>query len=483
MAAAWLVLSAAFGITVFLHSSRSLVVASHDSVVSPTLSGHIVLHTGAVLPDLRVPSGTPIGVDVVLGKTQAASTEELVQRYAFIGSQPQGQVAAVEAAVRGLALSAALRGGVLALVPIGLWLLVGRARRAELLHAAAGRRGAAVLVGAGLLTVLVVQPWRTAGPGTDPEPTWTSLSEFAGTSLPEDLADVEVTTDVTTTESRRLVLGAIDTYRQSRTWYAAAAEVASGLAVRTPEPGETVAVLVSDRHDNVGMDLVARAIGDAGGATVVLDAGDDTSTGGSWEAFSLDSLDRAFADYTRYAVAGNHDHGTFVSDYLAELGWTHLEGEAVEGPGQAPIWGIDDPRSSGLGSWRDEPGATFAETEQLVADEVCAEETRVATMLVHDANLGREALRRGCVDLVLGGHLHVQSGPTGVEGENGEIGYTYTTGTTGGATYAIAVGAKPRRPAGVTLVTYRDGRPSGVQAVELQTTGSFVVGPWVALRY
>ena len=80
---------------------------------------------------------------------------------------------------------------------------------------------------------------------------------------------------------------------------------------------------------------------------------------------------------------------------------------------------------------------------------------------MHDANLGAAALERGCADLVVGGHTHVQAGPTRVVGENGATGYTYTTGTTGGAAYAIALGSKPRRPAGISLVTYRDGRPVG----------------------
>ena len=56
------------------------------------------------------------------------------------------------------------------------------------------------------------------------------------------------------------------------------AELAAQL--RQPEDGETVAVLVSDRHDNIGMDPVARKVADEAGATVLLDAGDDTSTGG-----------------------------------------------------------------------------------------------------------------------------------------------------------------------------------------------------------
>ena len=93
--------------------------------------------------------------------------------------------------------------------------------------------------------------------------------------------------------------------------------------------------------------------------------------------------------------------------------------------------------------------------------------------------MGDEALARGCADLVVGGHLHVQGGPTAVVGENDAVGYSYTNGTTGGAAYAIAVGAAIRRPAGITLLTYRDGRPVGVQAVLLDTTGTFTVGAYV----
>lgn len=105
-------------------------------------------------------------------------------------------------------------------------------------------------------------------------------------------------------------------------------------------------------------------------------------------------------------------------------------------------------------------------------------------MLVHDANLGAEALARGCVDLVVGGHLHVQEGPTLVIGEDGEDGYTFTTGTTGGAAYAIAIGSKIRRPAQVTLLTYdEDGSPVGLQAVLLQTNGRFDVDDYDELTY
>ena len=175
-------------------------------------------------------------------------------------------------------------------------------------------------------------------------------------------------------------------------------------------------------------------------------------------------------------MAGNHDHGSFVSEYLRDQGWITLNGDVVDGPGGSVITGVDDPRSSGLGNWRDESGLSFAEVGDRLADGVCDADERLATVLVHDADLADEVLRRGCADLVLGGHLHVQVGPTRVAGDNGRAGYSYTNGTTGGAAYAIAVGSKPRRPAEVTLVTYRDGRPAGLQPVVLQSDGRFVVG-------
>jgi hypothetical protein len=182
-------------------------------------------------------------------------------------------------------------------------------------------------------------------------------------------------------------------------------------------------------------------------------------------------------------VAGNHDHGSFVTDYLDGLGWNMLDAEVVEGPGGATLLGVDDPRSSGLGSWRDETGLSFDEVGSRLADAACASDERVGTILVHDANLADEALERGCADLVLAGHLHVQVGPVRVLGKDGQRGYSFTTGTTGGAAYAIAIGSKPRREATVTLVTYRDGRPVGLQPVVLQTNGTFEVENYQELRY
>jgi hypothetical protein len=487
----WVVLTLVCAAALFLHSSRTTTLASHDAVLRPDLSGHVVLLTGPVLPDVRVPTDSRIGVEVTLGKTDAASTEDLVDRYALIASQPEGPRARVQEVLADLAIESLVRAGALALLPIVVWLLIGRRRRSVLIERPRGRRRTVALLAlVGLIGVVALQPWDDDEDTLDREEGWESLATFLGPDvpIPTELQQVEVRGDVTTSQTRRLIESAVGTYRDGETFYREAAEAAADLDLRQPEDGETVVLLVSDRHDNIGMDRVARAVGDAAGAEAVFDAGDDTSTGSTWEAFSLDSLDAAFDDGpyadAKWAVTGNHDHGTFVGRYLADHGWTVLDGDAVDGPAGVRLLGVGDPRSSGLGSWRDESGLSFGEVADRLADAACAAQEdgdRISTVLVHDANMGDETLERGCADLVLGGHLHVQGGPTEVTADDGAVGYSYTTGTTGGAAYAIAVGAAVRRPAGISLVTYRDGRPVGVQAVTLGTTGDFTVDPYVEL--
>ncbi|ANH38288.1 hypothetical protein I601_1857 [Nocardioides dokdonensis FR1436] len=490
----------------FLSSEREVSLASHDSVVRPTLSGQVELRTGPVLPDLRIsarpPLGLPIGISVQLGKTEAASTGELAQRYALIASAPEGPEAKLRSAIVDMALDALLRGLVIGAVPVLVWVLLGQRRRRELLRRLPTPYGALVALLVLAMALGLWQPWTPADDAVaaaEDEREWVPLADFVGPGvpLPEEVEGVEIRADATTNQSRRLIESAINTYDKSQTFYAKAAEAAADLELRTPEEDEVVVTMVSDRHDNIQMDAVARAVGDTAGATGVLDGGDDTSTGASWEAFSLDSVSAAFDDVSRWGVAGNHDNGTFVADYLAKQGWKMLDGEVVEGPGGGTLLGVADPRSSGLGSWRDEGGLSFEEVGERLADAACEADEPIDTVLVHDANLASEALRRGCVELVVGGHLHVQEGPTpvvadtpaerrGDEADPGadtepRTGYRFTMGTTGGAAYAIALGSKIRREAQVSLITYRDGRPVGIQTVNLQTNGVWVVDDYIEL--
>lgn len=479
----WALTAFAVAVLLFLNSSTQVVIASHDAALRPTLDGEVVVNTGPVLPDLRLSAGTRLGVEVTLGKTEATSFDDLAQRYALLASQPQGQIDKAEDALVDLAVGSVLRGAAVGVVPIVAWFLVGRERRRDLWRRS--RRWRLAEFGLVLLLAGVVwwQPWEPDQATVKDQYPWMPLSEFlgAGVPLPASVADVEVRGDITTNQTRRLVESAISTFDQSKTFYDEAAKQAAKLDLHRASEDDTVVAVVSDRHDNIGMDRVARAIADAGGATAVYDLGDDTSTGRTWEAFSLDSVVSAFDGLPGFGVAGNHDSGSFVSSYLADHGWTMMDGSVLEGPDGVVLLGLDDPRSSGLGNWRDETGLSFVEVGARLSSVACESDERVTTMLVHDANLAADALAGGCVDLVLGGHTHVTYGPIAVTGTNGSIGYRFTTGTTGGAAYAIAIGSKPRRPAVVSLVTYRDGRPIGIQAVTLQTDGRFEVGEWTPI--
>jgi hypothetical protein len=486
---AWLVVALPAWLIIFFHSEAPMVVASHDASVSPTLDQHSRIEMGPYLPDFRLLNEQLIGVDIDFGKTNAHSATELVRRYSLLASRPEPEIRRIRQEVVALAWDSALRGAVVGLVPIGLWLLLGKRRRAELARPSPTR--ALVVAGVlGLVAIAAIEPWRSSGTRIQ-EDSWIPLRQAVPElQVPDELAHVEVQGGLLTTTTRKFISSAFDSFQKSTEFFEEIVDRADTIAgeLRRPESDEITAVLVSDRHDHISMDAVVRRVADLAGATVILDAGDDTSTGEPWEAFSLDSLDEAFEDYdARVAVAGNHDNGPFVSSYLKKLGWTHLEKEPVKPFGDVRFFGVDDPRTSGLGSWRDQAGPlSFHEVEERIADTTCKldeEDRRVATVLVHDANLGRTALARGCVDLVLAGHLHRQVGPDQVLGENGKIGYTYTNGTTGGAAYAIAIASKLRRQAEFTLVTYKDGRPVGLQPVKISPAGKFTVAPYIELDF
>ncbi len=489
----WLVVAAPAAGLLFLTGSRNTVIAGHDATVTPTLDGYATLDLGPYIPSFRIDSGSRVGAYLDLGATDLGSYDALIRRYAFIASRPDAQIDKVRATLTDLATDSMMLGGLVGLAGPGLVLLVGRRRWEEIAHPWSVHRavvaGAVVVLGLATAGASVAAIRDDSGPPVRVDD-WMPLREaLPDVAIPEEAEALEIDSGLLSQGTRRLVVSAVASYRKSLDFYQGLVDEAPALAeqLRLPEEDEVVGILVSDRHDNIGMDPVARAIADAGGATFLLDAGDDTSTGSSWEAFSLESLDEAFSDYDdRYAIAGNHDHGDFVTEQQRRLGFTTLKGEVIDGPGGTRLLGASDVRSSGLGSWRDEREVSFADQQNLLADLACehdAEGDRISTMLVHDANSGRIALERGCVDLVLAGHLHLQVGPNEVIGANGKKGYTYTTGTTGGAAYALAIGSKLRRDAQVTLVTYRDGRPAGVQPVTVRTNGDFVVSPYIPLTF
>ncbi len=484
--------------TTFLNGEREVVIGAHEAVVAPTVDSHAVLDFGPLLPRLRLPVDAPldIGVRIQLGDAEVGSLEQLVARDAIIASQPQGEIAAVRSAMVSIALDAALRGlgaGILAMLLVVLaWRAAGPERRLEIRRQLRhpGRRQSLL---AGATAVIVVAALALVAVPDRPRPDRTGWVPIRTVfpELPDDAAldTLQVSRGGSTEGGRALVEGALATYRESVDFYGQLAVDAAAVEVRQPEDGETTALVVTDRHDNIGMDPAARAIADRAGARTLIDLGDDTSTGGSWEGFSINSLAREFRGFDVIAVAGNHDSGVSVIDQMKDKGFTVLGGEPETIAGIRFIGG-SDPRSSGLtaGYTGNEPDniAAIGRQDEALTEAACAADKPASVAVVHSAASARELSRSGCVDLVLSGHLHRQVGPKEVvsgdaEGEEGRTTTTFTTGSTGGAVYAFALGSKLRRQAQVTIVTFSGGRPVGLQPVSFEPGGIIDVADYAPL--
>jgi len=468
----------------FRHSERQISIGAHHATVQPTFSGHATLDAGPLLPKLRLPIDEPlnIGLTIHLGDSDVQNLSELTARDAVIASQPRGEIEKVAEVVNDMAVDAALRGlgsGALAVIVLAVgWYAVGRERRDVLWRRAKnpsalqvlGTSGLVMIVGAALFLVVVPETDRSAVEPTQWRPLRAVYPEIPDEKI---LDNVEVSVGAAGRGSSAIVQGMLDTYRTSLKFYGELADKAEKVDVRRPRGSEKTALVVTDRHDNIGMDPVARAIGDRADISMLFDLGDDTSVGGRWEEFSLNSLAREFKNIPTVAVPGNHDHGSFVRKQMLEKGFTVLNNRP-ETVYDIRFIGGPDPRSSGLtggytGQATDNTEAIH-EQDELLTRRACAD-GRVSVALLHSSASARELTKSGCVDLVLTGHLHRQVGPNETTGANGRTTVSMSTGSTGGAVYAFALGSKLRRPAQVTVVTFDEGRPVGIQPVDITTGG------------
>jgi len=490
-----LLLGAAVSIQGFLTDTRPVTVGAHSGRVGPTADGWATLDLGGVLPALRIDADLPLwlGVRLDVTATEVSSLEEVVQSDAVIASAPAGEIGKVKSALIGMALVHAARGAGVALLT-GLlltvvWRRTGPARRARwwteirqgVRHPRLSLRPRPITVTVLVVLALVGVSLPVWNREPQPATAWEPLTTlFPGAASVQGLDQVQIADSAETRGAATLIQGAIDTYEASLDFYSRLADGVPAIAdqLRQPDENETVALLVSDRHDNIGMDATITAVAKAGGAGLLIDAGDDTSAGAAWETFSIDSLAEAAAGLEVVAVPGNHDFGGTVGVRMQERDFTVLAGEPVQVEG-IRFLGDADPRASSYTPTREAKDETIDEQADRLADVAC-EDGDVSTMVVHDPNSGLEAAERGCVDLVLSGHLHRQVGPDTVVGGGG-VATTFTNGTTGGAAFALALGSKLRRPAQMTLVTYRDGTPIGLQPIDISTGATFEVQPWQPL--
>src|SRR5690606_1919164 len=127
-----------------------------------------------------------------------------------------------------------------------------RALRRSWRHAS--RRQIFVAAGTGVVVVasvaLVLVPER---PPDDLGSGWVPLDSLVP-NLPGDpvLDQVQLADGSATRGGQALIEGALDTYRASVTFYGDLAKKAEDVVVRKPDEGQTTAIVVTDRHDNIG---------------------------------------------------------------------------------------------------------------------------------------------------------------------------------------------------------------------------------------
>ncbi|MEO6472543.1 MAG: metallophosphoesterase, partial [Aeromicrobium sp.] len=398
--------------TNFQHSSRDVVIGAHNATVRPSFDGFVTLDFGPVLPRMRIPSGQPLdlGVAIDLGDSQVSNLDQLAARDALIASQPEGEIAKVTSTVVAMARDASLRGlgaGVLAaLGAILVWSAVGPERRAALWVLGASKpnrrqiiRIMAIGVTASVSLVLVIVPHVTRSITDVTGDTWTKL-RFVVPTVPKDpiLDNVEVSQGAASKGGEALLEGAVKTYRASVEFYGKLAKVAGAVSVRVPKSGETTALVVTDRHDNIGMDKVARAIAGQARSTMLIDLGDDTSSGSKWEDFSINSLAKAFKGFTVVAVAGNHDTGPFIREEMRDSGFKVLVGKArtIEG---IRFLGSSDPRSSGLTagySGNEADSIKAIRTQDDAITTAACKDGSVSVILAHAPSSVSNAAASGC---------------------------------------------------------------------------------------
>ena len=249
-----------------------------------------------------------MGVELDVTATQVASLDEVVRSDALIASAPEGEIGKVRDTVVAMAwLHAAQAAGVAVLTGLFLTLAwrragpTGRARiRAavpQLLHHP-GPLLRPVPLAIAVVVGLSWSGWHCprSPASLDAAISWRPLTElFPEAASVPGLDAVQVADGAEVRGAATLIQGAIDTYQTSLDFYAALADAVPGIADRlhTPDDDEVVALFVSrpPRQHRHGRD--DRAVARASGASLLIDGGDDTSSGASWETFSIDSLAEA----------------------------------------------------------------------------------------------------------------------------------------------------------------------------------------------
>ncbi len=365
----WLVVAAPAASSLFATGSRDTVVAGHDAVVRPTFDGYATVDLGPYIPRFRLPSGGWLGADIDLGATELQSYDALIERYAFIASQPEGQITKVQASDQRPGLGQ--RGPRRADRP-------GRPRSGAAGRLAALEAARASVDGTTRSREPASRSWSWAAssrscattrcPASSPATGSRCRTRCPTSTSPAEAAILEIEAGLLTSGSQRLVESALSTYRKSLDFYRALVEEAAALTERAPSAGGRRGRRpAGQRPARQHRDGPRRARGRRRPA-----ARRSCSTRATTRRRAARGRRSAWSPSTRRSptsTTGTRWPATTTTETSSATtsltsGSPCSPARWSTGPEDIRLLGASDVRSSGLGSWRDERGHLLRRAER-----------------------------------------------------------------------------------------------------------------------
>lgn len=461
------------------HISEHTTVGAHEGIIGLTHDGHATAKDIPIVGgDIRIPVHETLGTGIQFKITNTPDITSSLEADPLIISQPRGEAEKVGDIARSLAIKSGLGG-----LAIGTLTVGGMYTRRKFGRTITGEAGTIIATAGSLLSVgLLVTPGTYIQQSNE---SWSSLEQQVPIlkQIDKPLVDqIQINENGLGSTAISFINSGVAGYQDSINFYGPLKNNVQNIAnqLHQPGPGEEVAVVLSDRHDNINMDPVIRAVGEAVNATILFDIGDDVSGSQPWESFSLDSLGSTFKHYKQKFVSpGNHDWAPFMNKAYKKDGFSVLHGQAESLAGGQKIIGDKDPRRSSFADLPEVPGQESTTRLGLRLGAAACTAGDVSIAIVHSPTAARAIAETGCVRLVIAGHQHVMSGPENIHGVNGDT-TLFINGTSGGAgtPVPIALWHKLQANATMALVTLRDGQPVGIQSEVFTTDGQIEVNPY-----
>lgn len=455
---------AAFGALAAFGGATSSVMAAHyletpttlgpnEATIRLTADSNQTLDVG--LGKIIKPlDNTPFGAGVYLdigevpldqdAGSETLSTDALIDRYAGFFANPDRDGETAKDALVGRMEDTAIAGGLVTLFgSLGLYSVVGAARRKELLEHAP-RKLQASLAAVTLLFTMVPAETAHAIPEAPP-----ANPIFKDTPL----EGAYVTGQLLTALTDSIVPKVIEKVRENKQFYDKLEEnlrlALEDGGLLTSATGTITLMHTSDKHCNMNINKPLGVIAKWADVDHVIDTGDSVLGGTPLDAVCTDSNNYYLKKYDRIVVEGNHRSPDTVKREQKH-GARVLDGKVVEVDHVRYLGGPNQTISL-FGSQVQPVGEeSNADMGHRLAEAACNDPRGVDVFVGATPDAVRETLERGCANLALvGGRVEKFEQ---ISALNGRQIPTYRVGTTGGVRDGELTMGPLLNPATVALI-------------------------------